>query len=127
MKRKVIKNDFIYYNNNLNVVDYGLFRYEYIQDIKDRDLLTHIFRFLTLTAICELARKYIEEVPRKELLEFYTASEIKNVKTILTKFINRIPYILKIITGRDFITEFKVKTILEQFGDTKYKLRSLNE
>ena len=102
---------------------YELFLAEYIQDIKDRDLLTHIFRFLTLTAICELARKYIEEVPRKELLEFYTASEIKNVKTILTKFINRIPYILKIITGRDNVTEFKVKSVLEMFGETKYKIK----
>lgn len=102
---------------------YELFLAEYIQDIKDVDLHKHIFRFLTLTAICELARKYIEEVPRKELLEFYTASEIKNVKTILTKFINRIPYILKIITGRDNVTEFKVKSVLEMFGETKYKIK----
>ena len=102
---------------------YELFLTEYIQDIKDVDLHKHIFRFLTLTAICELARKYIEEVPRKELLEFYTASETKNIKTILTKFINRIPYILKIITGRENITEFKVKSVLEMFGETTYKIK----
>ena len=102
---------------------YELFLAEYIQDIKDVDLHKHIFKFLTLTAICELARKYIEEVPRKELLEFYTVSEIKNVKTILTKFINRIPYILKIITGRENITEFKVKSVLEMFGETTYKIK----
>ena len=104
---------------------YELFLAEYIQDIKDVDLHKHIFKFLTLTAICELARKYIEEVPRKELLEFYTASEIKNVKTILTKFINRIPYILKIITGRENITEFKVKSVLEQFGNTTYNVKEM--
>lgn len=102
---------------------YELFLAEYIQDIKDRDLQIHIFKFLILTAICELARKYIEEVPREELLKFHTSKEVRNLKTILTKFINRIPYILKIITGRKNVTEFKVKSVLEMFGDTKYNIK----
>ena len=118
--KKLVENEIKKLNNK-----YKIFLIDYIQDIKDRDLQTHIFKFLILTATCELARKYIEEVPREELLKFHTAKEVRNLKTILTKFINRIPYILKIITGRDNVTEFKVKSVLEMFGNTKYNIKEI--
>ena len=86
--KKLVENEIKKLNNK-----YKIFLIDYIQDIKDRDLQTHIFKFLILTATCELARKYIEEVPREELLKFHTAKKVRNLKTILTKFINRIPYI----------------------------------
>ena len=118
--KKLVENEIKKLNNK-----YKIFLIDYIQDIKDRDLQTHIFKFLILTATCELARKYIEEVPREELLKFHTAKKVRNLKTILTKFINRIPYILKIITGRDNVTEFKVKSVLEMFGNTKYNIKEI--
>ena len=118
--KKLVENEIKKLNNK-----YKIFLIDYIQDIKDRDLQTHIFKFLILTATCELARKYIEEVPREELLKFHTAKKVRNLKTILTKFINRIPYILKIITGREHVTEFKVKSVLEMFGNTKYNIKEI--
>lgn len=104
---------------------YLIFLAEYIQDIKkDKEARSNIVNFLSLIAICEVFSFYLKKCPKEDLLMFFNEKDIKVLKGALTKVINSVPYILKIISGRDFITEFKIKSILEEFGDTKYKLRS---
>lgn len=104
---------------------YMIFLSEYIQDIKkDKEARSNIVNFLSLIAICEVFNHYLKKCPKEDLLIFFNDKDIKVLKCALTKVINSVPYILKFISGRDNVTEFKIKSILEEFGDTKYKLRS---
>lgn len=105
---------------------YMIFLAEYIQDIKkDKEARSNIVNFLSLIAICEVFNHYLKKCPKEELVMFFNEKDIKVLKGALTKVINSVPYILKMISGRDFITEFKVKTILEQFGNTTYNVKEM--
>ena len=105
---------------------YMIFLAEYIQDIKkDKEARSNIVNFLSLIAICEVFNHYLKQCPKEDLLMFLKEKDIKVLKGALTKVINSVPYILKFISGRDFVTEFKVKTILEQFGDTTYNVKEM--
>lgn len=104
---------------------YMVFLAEYIKDImKDKIVKNNVINFISLVAICEVFNHYLKQCPKEDLLMFFKEKDIKVLKGALTKVINSVPYILKFISGRNFITEFKIKSILEEFGDTKYKLRS---
>lgn len=103
---------------------YLIFLSEYIQDIKkDKEARSNVVNFLSLIAICEVFSFHLKKCPKEDLLMFFNEKDIKVLKGALTKVINSVPYILKFISGRDNITEFKVKTILEQFGNTTYKVK----
>lgn len=105
---------------------YMNFLSEYIKDIaKDAKLKKHISNFISLFALCEVFNYHLKKCPKEDLLLFFEAKDIKVLKGALTKVINSIPYILKFISGSDFITEFKVKSILEMFGETTYKIKEL--
>ena len=104
---------------------YLIFLSEYIQDInKDKEVRSNIVNFLSLVAICEVFNHYLKRCPKEDLMMFFNEKDIKVLKGALTKVINSVPYILNFISGRDNVTEFKIKSILEEFGDTQYKLRS---
>ena len=103
---------------------YMIFLSEYIQDIKkDKEARSNIVNFLSLIAICEVFNHYLKKCPKEDLLMFFNEKDIKVLKGALTKVINSVPYILKFISGRDNVTEFKIKSILEEFGDIKYKIK----
>lgn len=103
---------------------YMIFLAEYIQDIKkDKEARSNIVNFLSLIAICEVFNHYLKQCPKEDLLIFFKEKDIKVLKGALTKVINSVPYILKFISGRDNVTEFKIKSILEEFGDIKYKIK----
>lgn len=103
---------------------YMIFLSEYIQDIKkDKEARSNIVNFLSLIAICEVFNHYLKKCPKEDLLIFFNEKDIKVLKGALTKVINSVPYILKFISGRDNVTEFKIKSILEEFGDIKYKIK----
>ena len=105
---------------------YMVFLDEYIKDIvKDKIVKTNVINFISLVAICEVFNYYLKKCPKEDLLMFFNEKDIKVLKGALTKVINSVPYILKMISGRDFITEFKVKTILEQFGNTTYNIKEM--
>ena len=105
---------------------YMVFLAEYIKDIvKDKIVKTNVINFISLVAICEVFNHYLKQCPKEDLLMFFKEKDIKVLKGALTKVINSVPYILKFISGRDFITEFKIKSILEEFGNTKYKIKEL--
>ena len=103
---------------------YMIFLSEYIQDIKkDKEARSNIVNFLSLIAICEVFNHYLKRCPKEDLLIFFNEKDIKVLKGALTKVINSVPYILKFISGRDNVTEFKIKSILEEFGDIKYNIK----
>ena len=103
---------------------YMIFLSEYIQDIKkDKEARSNIVNFLSLIAICEVFNHYLKKCPKEDLLMFFNEKDIKVLKGALTKVINSVPYILKFISGRDNVTEFKIKSILEEFGDIKYNIK----
>lgn len=105
---------------------YMIFLSEYIQDIKkDKEAKSNVVNFLSLIAICEVFSFHLKKCPKEDLLIFFKEKDIKVLKGALTKVINSVPYILKMISGRDYITEFKVKTILEQFGNTTYNVKEM--
>ena len=105
---------------------YMIFLAEYIKDImNDKMAKYNVINFISLVAICEVFNYYLKECPKEDLLIFFKEKDIKVLKGALTKVINSVPYILKMISGRDYITEFKVKTILEQFGNTTYNVKEM--
>ena len=105
---------------------YMIFLAEYIKDIMNDKIAKHnVINFISLVAICEVFNYYLKECPKEDLLIFFKEKDIKVLKGALTKVINSVPYILKMISGRDYITEFKVKTILEQFGNTTYNVKEM--
>lgn len=61
------------------------------------------------------ANKYKESNSIKYLI--FNEKDIKVFKGALTKVINSV---------KDFITEFKVETILEQFGNTTYNVKEMS-
>lgn len=105
---------------------YMIFLAEYIKDImNDKIAKYNVINFISLVAICEVFNYYLKKCPKEDLLIFFNDKDIKVLKGALTKVINSVPYILKFISGRDYITEFKVKTILEQFGNTTYNVKEM--
>ena len=93
--------------------------------MNDKIAKHNVINFISLVAICEVFNYYLKECPKEDLLIFFKEKDIKVLKGALTKVINSVPYILKMISGRDYITEFKVKTILEQFGNTTYNVKEM--
>ena len=105
---------------------YMIFLTEYIKDImNDKIAKYNVINFISLVAICEVFNYYLKKCPKEDLLIFFNDKDIKVLKGALTKVINSVPYILKFISGRDFITEFKVKSVLEMFGNTKYNIKEI--
>ena len=105
---------------------YMIFLAEYIKDIMTNKIAKHnVINFISLVAICEVFNHYLKKCPKEDLLIFFNDKDIKVLKGALTKVINSVPYILKFISGRDNVTEFKVKSVLEMFGNTKYNIKEI--
>ena len=105
---------------------YMIFLAEYIKDIMNDKIAKHnVINFISLVAICEVFNYYLKKCPKEDLLMFFNEKDIKVLKGALTKVINSVPYILKFISGRDNVTEFKVKSVLEMFGNTKYNIKEI--
>ena len=105
---------------------YMIFLAEYIKDIMTNKIAKHnVINFISLVAICEVFNHYLKKCPKEDLLMFFNEKDIKVLKGALTKVINSVPYILKFISGRDNVTEFKVKSVLEMFGNTKYNIKEI--
>ena len=105
---------------------YMIFLAEYIKDIMNDKIAKHnVINFISLVAICEVFNYYLKKCTKEDLLMFFNEKDIKVLKGALTKVINSVPYILKFISGRDNVTEFKVKSVLEMFGNTKYNIKEI--
>lgn len=104
---------------------YGVVLKDYLSDITDKDLQRHIDNMIKLCAVCELLWTYFNNFKEDELLTLYKKEQLRIIKSFITKFKNRIPSIFRDLTGRDNVTEFKVKSVLEMFGDTKYNIKEI--
>lgn len=96
---------------------------DYLSDITDKDLQRHIDNLVVLCAVCELLWIYFNTIKDEELYQMYTKERLRTIKSFITKFKNRIPYIFKDLTGRDNVTEFKIKSVLEALASTKYIIK----
>ena len=104
---------------------YGVVLKDYLSDITDKDLQRHIDNMIKLCAVCELLWIYFNNFKEDELLTLYKKEQLRIIKSFITKFKNRIPSIFRDLTGRDNVTEFKVKSVLEMFGNTKYNIKEI--
>ena len=95
----------------------------YLSDITDKDLQRHIDNMVELCAVCELLWIYFNKFKEEELLTLYKKEQLRIIKSFITKFKNRIPSIFRDLTGRDNVTEFKMKSVLEALASTKYIIK----
>lgn len=102
-----------------------LFMRDYLNDIKDRYMLEQNNKFILYLASIITLKNILIDLKNDDLLDMYDKEILKEIRCNTTKLYNRIPYCLKELTGRDNVTEFKVKSVLEMFGDTKYNIKEI--